>query len=76
MTENDNPSQDQSPTPPPLDRANRALVAALTAAILAARRDVSPPDQRATAAATQYAEIKGALRTHSEPIPVASTSKR
>jgi len=50
------------------------MTAALTAAIQAARRDVTPPDQKATDAATEYGKIKGALRTHSEPIPKASTS--
>lgn len=58
----------------PLGSEQKALVAALTEAILSARQDVPPPNSDATAAATQYGQIKGALRTHSEPIPTASTS--
>jgi hypothetical protein len=78
MANKDNPSQPEYQKRPPLDQDQKALVtamtAALTAAIQAARRDVTPPDQKATDAATDYGKIKGALRTHSEPIPKASTS--
>ena len=78
MANKDNPSQPEYPTRPPLDQDQQGLVtamtAALTEAIRAARRDVPPPDQAATAAATEYGKIKGALRTHSEPIPAASST--
>ena len=66
------------PTTEYLDPKSQALVEALTAAILSARRDVTAPDPLATAAAAQYREIKGALRTHSEPIltPIPTPSTR
>ena len=60
--------------PPESRRDNNDLVAALTAAIIAATRDVRAPDQAAIAAARQYCEIKSALRTHGEPIGQACTS--
>lgn len=67
-----------SPTNPPgdahLDRDGRALVVALTTAILAARPDAPPVNEKATAAATQYREIRAALRTHLEPLPMAETT--
>lgn len=68
MAKYDDTTQVIPPTTEYLDSHSQALVEALTAAILSARRDVPPPDPAATAAAAQYREIKGALRTHSEPI--------
>lgn len=67
-----------SPTTPPvaahLDRDGRALVAALTAAILAARPDAPPVNEAAAAAAAQYRQIRLALRTHAEPLPKAGST--
>jgi len=74
------PKYENSNTPgqtkPPLDHDGQALVAALTAAILAARENALPPNQQASDAADEYAVIKAVLRTHSEPllIPTAQQS--
>jgi hypothetical protein len=78
MATKENPAKEETKlqTRPPVDQQGlvTAMTAALTEAIRAARRDVTPPDPAATDAATEYGKIKGALRTHSEPIPKASTS--
>jgi hypothetical protein len=59
-----------------LDVNSQALIAALTAAIVQARREGPPPDPDATDAASEYAEIKGALRTHGEPLQSAGARAR
>ena len=56
-----------------LDANSQALIAALTAAILSSRQNAAPPDQDATDAAAEYAEIKGALRTFGEPFNSAGS---
>jgi hypothetical protein len=71
MVKNDNPSQSQHASRD-LNEEQQALVKALTEAIIAANRDAPPPHEAAIAAAYQYGQIKGALRTHSEPMPTVS----
>lgn len=67
MVKYDNPtvSGRQEPTKP-LDPDGQALVAALTAAIVAAREGALPPNPKAAAAEDEYAVIKAVLRTHSD----------
>ena len=62
-------------TKPSLDQDGQALVAALTAAILAARENAPLPNQVASDAAEEYAGIKAALRTHSEKLRVQAAQQ-
>ena len=54
-----------------LDANSQALIAALTAAIVQSRTAGPPPDPDAADAASEYAEIRGALRTHGEALQSA-----
>lgn len=67
MAKYDNPTTPGRPEQmKPLDPDGQTLVAALTAAILAARGGARPPHPDASAAEDGYAVIKAVLRTHSE----------
>jgi hypothetical protein len=57
----------------PYDQKN--LIAALTAAIIASRRDTQEPSPEAKAAAKQYGDIKRALGTHAEPFPTQGSRR-
>ena len=54
-----------------LDTNSQALIAALTAAIVKSRREGPAPDPDADDAASEYAEIRSALRTHGESLQSA-----
>jgi hypothetical protein len=68
MPKYENPTNPGRPeqTKPPLDQDGQTLVAALTAAILAAHGQRPAPHPKAEAAERQYALIKAVLETHSE----------
>jgi hypothetical protein len=57
----------------PHDQKN--LIEALTAAIIASRRDTQEPSPETKAAAKQYGDIKRALGTHAEPFPTQNRSR-
>ena len=67
MGKNENTSESRQATTQQLDQ-----IATLAAAMGFPGRCVRVPNETAMAAATQYAMIKGVLRTHSERIPSAS----
>lgn len=54
---------------------DQKLIEALTAAIIASRRDTQEPSPEAKAAAKQYGDIKRALGTHAEPFPTSGSGR-
>ena len=69
MSRTDKPTTGDDQARHGLDEDQRGLVAALTAAIIASRRDRPEASDEAKASARQYAGIKRVLGTWAEPFP-------
>jgi len=61
---------------PSIPQDQTKLIEALTAAIIASRRDTQEPSPEAKAAAKQYGDIKRALGTHAEPFPNSGRTRK